>query len=317
MALLYFNELSIHGQFHDRASQHEMLRAVLKARATGASFGVPLRARRSLQDRVACAGVSVRQLISTADVTLRTLATTWLAKDGPFWDEDDRHSGDEYLECGDELVTDTGLGEAAFRKRLGAESASFGALPSQWARDPLAVFHVLSDAERHKIDVRNFTAEVPLRTWLEEQEPPLRRWRDLLGWATRLDRLLIAPDAVDSLEKQPFSPGAAERIQERLLVLHRVAASVDDTGHLSSAGQELFQSHFVGEKAWFTDSSDQEKVDFRSDLTFKHPANPEKRVFATWHGKVKTPQLRIHYVQEFRNDAPVYVVYIGPKLTKY
>lgn len=78
----------------------------------------------------------------------------------------------------------------------------------------------------------------------------------------------------------------------------------------------MFQLHFTGDKAWFSDSSSTEKSDFRKELTFRHPMNAGEYLFCTWHGKVKTPQLRIHFSWPIRASDPLYVVYIGPKITK-
>ena len=92
--------------------------------------------------------------------------------------------------------------------------------------------------------------------------------------------------------------------------------SFDQQGKRTSGGHTLYQKYFTGAKAWFSDSSDREKAQFRNELTFPHPADPDKTIFATWHGKVKTPQLRIHFSWPIRADKPLYVVYAGPKITK-
>ena len=73
--------------------------------------------------------------------------------------------------------------------------------------------------------------------------------------------------------------------------------------------------HFHGEKSWFSDSSDSEKRKFKQDLTFPHPERAQENLFCTWHGKVKTPQYRVHFSWSFGTD-PVYVTYVGPKITK-
>lgn len=89
----------------------------------------------------------------------------------------------------------------------------------------------------------------------------------------------------------------------------------DDDG-LNAEGLEIQQNHFVGDKAWFTDSSDGEKREFKNELTFPHPERPGETLFCTWHGKVKTPQMRVHFAYPLKRNEPLYVVYIGPKITK-
>jgi hypothetical protein len=78
----------------------------------------------------------------------------------------------------------------------------------------------------------------------------------------------------------------------------------------------LYAAHFVGEKAWLTDSSDAEKRQFRSELTFPNPEKSGQHLFCSWHGKVKTPQLRIHFSWPIAANTPLYIVYVGPKITK-
>jgi hypothetical protein len=90
----------------------------------------------------------------------------------------------------------------------------------------------------------------------------------------------------------------------------------DDQGHRNDEGHRLYANHFTGAKASFSDSSDSEKNDFRNELTFAHPEQPGETLFCAWHGKIKTPQIRIHFSWPVRSEAPLYVVYVGPKITK-
>ena len=101
-----------------------------------------------------------------------------------------------------------------------------------------------------------------------------------------------------------------------MTVLHDLKNCFDDRGQRTPEGHETYRKHFTGKKAWFSDSSDSEKADFRRDLTFSHPADAGETLFCTWHGKVKTPQLRIHFSWPVHAAEPLYVVYVGPKITR-
>jgi hypothetical protein len=50
-------------------------------------------------------------------------------------------------------------------------------------------------------------------------------------------------------------------------------------------------------------------------MTFRHPDTGAK-MFCPWHGKVKTPQIRIHFAWADRCGDPLIVAYIGMKITK-
>ena len=128
--------------------------------------------------------------------------------------------------------------------------------------------------------------------------------------------------AFEPLQGHPFVPGAAQRIVVLLNVLNRMKQCFDDDGSRTAEGHRLYQDFFTGEPgnggrgAAFTDSSDPEKHDFKNDLTFPSPAHPSETLFCTWHGKVQTPQIRVHFSYPIRKDDPLFVVYVGPKITK-
>ena len=132
----------------------------------------------------------------------------------------------------------------------------------------------------------------------------------------RCPNLTFAKDSFDPLNGHPFGKGAAEHLLLRLNVLHVMKNCFNERGERTPEGHALYQQHFTGDKAWFSDSSDTEKVQFESDLTFVHPTKAGERLFCTWHGKVKTPQLRIHFSWPIRASEPLYIVYVGPKITK-
>ena len=102
----------------------------------------------------------------------------------------------------------------------------------------------------------------------------------------------------------------------RLLVLQKMRNCFDDRGERTSEGHRLYQKHFTGAKAWFSDSSTSEKNDFEEEPTFRNPSARGDLLFCTWHSKVKWPQLRIHFSWPVRAAEPLYVVYVGPKITK-
>ena len=114
----------------------------------------------------------------------------------------------------------------------------------------------------------------------------------------------------------PFVPSAAERIRVLLHTLDRFKGCFNEQGQRNDEGHALYANHFSVQKGWFSDSSDAEKNEFHAELTFPHPQRPGETLFCPWHGKVKTPQIRIHFSWPVRANEPLYVVYVGPKRTK-
>jgi len=104
--------------------------------------------------------------------------------------------------------------------------------------------------------------------------------------------------------------------------LNRLKTCFDADGQRTAEGNAIYQNFFTGKKekkgrgALFSDSSEGEKSKFKQEMTFRHPENPDTSIFCPWHGKVQTPQLRVHFSWPVRADEALYVVYIGPKITK-
>jgi hypothetical protein len=52
-------------------------------------------------------------------------------------------------------------------------------------------------------------------------------------------------------------------------------------------------------------------------MSFVDPENPAKKFFCPWHGKIQTPQFRIHFEWPIpAHQQRLKVLYIGPKITK-
>ena len=106
------------------------------------------------------------------------------------------------------------------------------------------------------------------------------------------------------------------------LNMHLLEESFPDEITRRGDDQQFFQLQsllMVGDRARFTDSSDTEKRNrrFAEAMTFNHPETSE-RVFCSWHGKIQTPQYRIHFEWPMpdHQDRKLFVAYIGPKITK-
>ena len=241
----------------------------------------------------------------------------WLDRHGPFWEDVRQHSGDDdLLECNGEMVTDTAVGEAAYCIIHGIARSLVSLKPSFWLISPLSVnWH--DNGHVRSIEVLNYWDPDEVEAALGSAPVPLGSWGDLEAVARiRCPDLTFSPDSFDPLKGHPFGKGAAERLLLRLNILHDLMNCFNELGEWTPEGHSLYQKHFTGDKAWFSDSSNTEKVEFESALTFPHPTNAGERLLCTWHGKVKTPQLRIHFSWPIRANEPLYIVYVGPKITK-
>ncbi len=237
-----------------------------------------------------------------------------------FWEDERLHIGDDWFELKDgdgDPVNDTAVGEAAMHLLQGAPRSLVSFAPSDWERTPVAVDRVQDDGNRTTVSVPNAWTQTQLDEALQAAERPLQSWSDLVRWAgIECPRLTLTAQVITALDGWPFIPGAAERFQIMLKALDRLKLCFGADGRRTTEGFEVYRTYFHGKYPWFTDSSDSEKSEFRSELTFPHPERPGEVLFCPWHGKVKNPQLRVHFSYPIEHDEPLYIVYIGPTITK-
>ena len=315
----FANEMSIHRQFHDLPTFHSALGRLMGMRSVARRFGLDVYCHRTLLGVEPVPGVWMQQAVQGIAANERRALMSWLTHHGPFWDDIRRHDADDWLECGDELVTDSAVGEAAYRTMHGVECALISAAPSDWDYSPV---EVIWSREAEGLDDQNATLEnwrdaATLGEWLQDAPPPIRSWADF-GELSRIrfTRLTFADRCFEPLAGVPFARSAADRMLFLLSVLDRFANAFDADGSRTPEGNRISREYFSGEEALFSDSSDSEKRRFRAGLTFPHPDKPGESLFCTWHGKVSHMTLRLHFSWPVRADEPVYVVYAGPKLTK-
>lgn len=314
---LFFNELSLHGQFFDLSGFAESITRVMRMREVARRYGRELRCHRNTVNAAVAPDSSLTAALGGLERDARSALMQWLTKTGPFWDDERQHGGDDFLECRGEVVTDTGIGEAAFGVFRGFEYAVVSAKPSDWLASPLSVIWRENGKASKTVEVGNYSEVEALRAAVEDRPRPIFSWKALEAAASReCPDLVFSRDAFMPLSCTPFRRGAADRLLLRLKTLQQVKTGFDSRGRWTAEAKEIYGRHFSGEKAWFSDSSETEKSEFRSDLTFAHPTKPDESLFCPWHGKVKTPQLRIHFSSPIEANTPLFVVYVGPKITK-
>jgi hypothetical protein len=316
----YINDLSLRGQFPDafafRAALEPLMKAMSRRDLSGRVF-----CTRKLSQRMITAKLSLpRAVRAVGDPQFVSLVLRWLDRNGPFWDEDRTENPDDLFFYQTYDVTHEGLGEAARRLVAGLPSGSFSfwhETDTTFAYSPLRIVHGLLEQPYGKYNVEN--------VWRVEDfpTPEVERatsWTHLIQWAnSTLTGLRFSPGVIDRLLSVPFSASAAERIGYLLGILQRLYLETTVDGAWTPGGMNIYQQHFVGDKAVFSDSSDNEKRDFRTEMTFPDPSDPARPMFCPWHGKVKCGgQYRIHF--EYRRpkgQREFKIGYIGPKITKY
>lgn len=280
--------------------------------------GSALYCHRNLAHAQVMPNAVMQQVVGNLPPAQRTALMLWLTRHGPYWEDARAHTSDDYLEIdGGDVVTDTAVGETAVCRALGLERDLVSVAPSEWLFTPVNVRWVHADEREQTIAVPNHWELASVQATLEAHPRAVASWQEVEE-RTRLacPGLTFAADAFRPLEGHPFAPSAADRIGVLLETLNQFRGCFDESGARNAEGQRLYQDFFTGKKAWFSDSSATEKNEFSSALSFPHPDQAGRRLPCTWHGKVNTPPIRIHFSWPVRADGALYVVYIGPKITK-
>ena len=316
---LFANELSIHGQFPDVSSFCDALGRLMAMRAVASRFGRGVYCSRRFLSAEAIPGTPMPQIIHHFPEAMRRAALLWMTRGGPFWDDIRRHGAGDWLESGDEIVTDSAVGEAAYRSVHGVPSGLISITPSDWDFSPVTVTWRPVDAGREDqhTELENWRADAVLEESLHTAPLSLGSWTDLQRVSRlRYAGLTFGNGCFEPLAGLPFAKSAAERILALLSILDRRSRAFDVSGRRTPDGQRLYQDYFTGDKALFSDSSDTEKRNFRNQLTFPHPTDVGRTLFCPWHGKVRNMNLRLHYSWSARVGEPVYIVHVGPKITR-
>ncbi|MDD9863130.1 MAG: hypothetical protein OXU54_00885 [Gammaproteobacteria bacterium] len=253
----------------------------------------------------------------------RRLILLWIIKSGPFIDTDRQEEPEDYFEFEGQDVTDSGLGEAARRERIGDSSGVFsfaGGGPINFERTPLTVLHGIPEERLGDISVGNIWDVQELESRLRENRVA-RNWAELIEICQERFNLLEIPNYIPEstyLAKEAFCRTVADGIERRLDILHQIMSgrSVSD-GQMTDDAHRLWQKHSQGDRAWFSDESARNKQRFRQELEFKDPSDPSRLLFCPWHGKINRATFRIHFEWPVPpGQARLKVLYIGRKITR-
>lgn len=314
----YINDISIAGQYPTPDEFVISLKELLAARTQIPILAARLFCSRDIHFRPVSPNCDFQSAVRNAgDREFTALVLNWLAKAGPFWDESRQDVADDYFECHDTDVTNQGLGEVARRVLSGSFGSSYSFPHSGFEYTPLAVLHGLREAPIGWVSVENHWKVNTLRVAATAATPLPLNWSQMLDQALdRFNHLDLVPSCIEPLKGEPFNRYVVERVFELLRVLNEYVACLGEAGEKSARNHELIAQHFTGDKAWFSDESETNKHKFSNQLHFVDPRNSETSVFCPWHGKIKTPQYRIHFDWPSKAEQKLRVFYIGPKITK-
>ena len=225
---------------------------------------------------------------------------------------------DERFESRDKVVTNSGIGEAAFQTLQGRDSSLISIKPSCWNYSPLEVTWIRDTLPDRKVSLVNLLDLSELENKLRACEPPILTWTCLSKESKiRFPNLIFSDDCFNPLDGVPFKKSSAKQLLKLFKILNEYATCFAADGKRTEEGREIYENYFMGKKnALFSDSSDTEKNKFREELKFPHPIKAGEKFFCPWHGKERHLNLRMHFKLSDTKDKKIYIVYVGNKLTK-
>ena len=310
---LMLNELSIHGQFYDPATFRDAIRRIMTMRGIARRYGRDIYCHSITASMQVGPGAPMKQMIQLLPRDQKVAISIWLDKQGPFWNDAQQHNSDDLFGCNNKDVTGYSLAEAAYYNATGIDLRMVSVTPSSWSYTPIVVNWLRRDNTEVAVNLNNYWQTYTLESDLEQAESPVESWRHLEELCRqRFRRLTFTDDSFGPLRAAPFQKGAAYEIFRRMGVLDQFQQEADAPGDLSGEGRRLFNAHFMGVAAWFSDSTDEEKTDFRRRMTFRTPSG---FLFCPWHGKVDYGyQYRFHFNWPVSPSEPLYVGYVGRKI---
>ena len=130
---LLLNDLSLHRQFTDIESFRESIGRVMSMRVLANSFGRELYSHRNLLNAFVNPSMSLHQTLLKLPTDERRATLTWLTRHGPFWEDSALHASDIYMDTGEDIVTDTAVGEAAYCNSVNIDRRLVSFSPSRLA----------------------------------------------------------------------------------------------------------------------------------------------------------------------------------------
>lgn len=311
------NDLSLSKNFSDVDDFVVKMSEFLKVKNNNRQLNQHMLCSRSLGNMKVLENVTFSQVVmKRIDPNLRSQILSWLNKKGPFWADDRVINDDDYFEFNAIDVTDQGLGECARRKISGFPVCSYS-FEGNYSNSPLIIQHGLAEEPFGFYDIENISGINGLIASVADALPTPKNWREAIDrLIEKYQCLIISKKVYEQMAPIPFSEGNYKSIDERFRVLKEYIESRDQHGDHTAQTEQIVENYFHGEKAWFSNSSDSERRKFKKALSFVDLLDAKKKLFP-FHGKIKTPQLRIHFGWPISpNVKKIQVVYIGEKLTK-
>ncbi len=166
------------------------------------------------------------------------------------------------------IVTDTAIGEVAFRMINGEDQGLISLSPSDWTHRQIHVLLRNDETKIKFVSIKNWWEPRELEQELKHQSPPIRSWQELSGHCiSKFDGFIFLRNHFPHFSKHRFL-----RVHHQKFNIARhlnaLTQSYDGKGNHAEQEHKIYNDYFKGERGWFSDSSDNEKHRFYRELKF-------------------------------------------------
>lgn len=317
------NEISIDAQFRDAADFNLNFGELLNARSRSRYLTENFKVSSNTVNRKINYDLTVREAVyRDRNIERRKLVLYWLTSTGPFHENERIFEEDDYFEFENIDVTDSGLGEAARRTKLGLSVKTFSFQRGQlnFSRSPLTVNHGLKEDRLGNYAVDNIWTISSLQSEVKLIRPQPRSWQSLFASAREDYPCLLFSETIHespALISEPFDRTISQSANDLFSILNKYMEVANEHGHESLGAKEIISTYFSGTRALFSRESPTNKNRFRRQMTFIDPDNSSNLIFADWHGKISHRFFRLHFEWPIpAKQRIIKILYLGPKITK-
>lgn len=311
------NDLSLKNKYASSNDFFSDIEEFLKLRFSNRLIHENFLCPRSIGDIEVFNDTKFSQLVLTeAPKDLKNQIMSWVSKNGPFWCDRRTENEDDYFEHNNIDVTDFGLGECT-RKSIISQLVASYSFSGLYDASPLQVQHGLPEDILGTYSIDNLWTYQQLLDSCEASLPEPTNWEVAIErLAEDFTSLVFSTTLLQQINTLPYNKTVYDRMRELCRVLEVYLASRDEQGNRTEQTHNIVREFFHGDKAWFSDETDQDKRKFHNELSFLDSRDGTKKHYS-FHGKIKTPPVRVYFEWPIPPEQKdIQIVYFGPKITK-
>lgn len=310
----FINEASLHGQFMEQKQALSALKRFRSLYQLVEANSLTLFRSGDLKQRPVTEKMMLKDFIASAPHADKFLHLKWIHCLKPCWKLEPASAG-AYVawDCDGEHVVSEGesIFEASVRKTKEEQVSLLSFSPSDYARTSVTTYVI--EEESTEVSLENYYDDDHLEAYFQAFAFNVNSWPEFEDCCrSHFKSLDFSKQAFKACNKFPFRYKTVEKLRNLFACLDKVVSG-RISGALDQQAEQLFKID-----SNFSDASETEKGLKKKPMHFKSPIS-ELREAYYYHGKFELTEKedgRFHFQWPQTDKTPLYIPYVGPKLTK-